>query len=244
MQALASDVNSCNAEVERKIAICKRNIKAVEETEQRCTTHCSASWAAMGYESKANSICLSEWFPRLTSSIVKAHLISQPSTLLSEFYLSFSEHSKLKSADNLSQNPSACRQPFDVCRDQENQPLQKSSFLIKHLFSWSETSFKVQDCTLLGILKKTTKKQGGEVFTFTQESTALRRAELTPSDQALPESSPPWHTKGSSTVQNHRPLSSIFEKELLHKQLHRLYKDHILYNLWHKQNSKLQFTSR
>lgn len=85
----------------------------------------------MGHESKANSICLSKRFGRLTPSAVKSsfNFSAFHITFCHEFYLSISEHSKPISVDNLSQKPSDCRQAFEVCRDQENQPPQKSSFL-------------------------------------------------------------------------------------------------------------------
>lgn len=72
------------SEVEREIAISKCCTRAAEETQQSYTAHHGANGrAAMGRESKANSVCLSKWFARLTPSIVKAHLISQPFILLS-----------------------------------------------------------------------------------------------------------------------------------------------------------------
>lgn len=132
IETLPSNKLSKASEAEREIAISTCCTRAAEETEQSCTAHHGANWgAAMGHESKANSICLSKRFGRLTPSAVKSsfNFSAFHITFCHEFYLSISEHSKPISVDNLSQKPSDCRQAFEVCRDQENQPPQKSSFL-------------------------------------------------------------------------------------------------------------------
>lgn len=118
------------SEIEREIAFSK--CCAVPENPG---LHCP-SWGKVRSSSGAwksgEFVCLSKWFARLTLSTVKAHLISHPFT---SFFLSIFEHSKLKSVDNLSQKPCDYRQLFEVFEVQDNQPPQKSSFLIKHFFS-------------------------------------------------------------------------------------------------------------